>query len=169
MEFIKAKQQLITVQEEFNQISIECNEFNRIHKENLKKMRACEGRKNQLLKVLKQLENIIESETMLSSVTNFEGIDTLSQDELTIICSNMDKTNYNKCARSYENNYPRWYDLEGIVKEVIEFKKLYPGWTLDGLQISGKYDTMPPQNFYKYTYKTPYGHYMSHGGIEQLI
>jgi hypothetical protein len=75
----------------------------------------------------------------------------------------MDKTDYRK-----NGNYPRWYDLERLVNEVIVFKKLYPGWILESLARGGQYDTLPPQTFYRYTYKSPHGHYMSMGGIERI-
>ena len=48
------------------------------------------------------------------------------------------------------------------------FKKLYPDWILESLTRGGQYDTLPPQTFYRYTYKTPHGHYMSMGGIERI-
>ena len=85
------------------------------------------------------------------------------QEELVAISNGMDKTDYRK-----HDNYPRWYDLEKLVKEVIAFKKLYSGWILESLTRGGHYDTLPPQTFYRYTYKTPQGHYMSMGGIERI-
>ena len=80
------------------------------------------------------------------------------------------KTNYRdmEIVKIRNEDIPRYIDLERLVKEVIEFKKIYPGWVLDRIQKSGQYDTLPPQSFYKFTYKSPQGHYMSHGGIELL-
>ena len=70
----------------------------------------------------------------------------------------MNKTDYRK-----HGDYPRFYDLETLIKHVIEFKKQYPGWVLESVEKTGQYDTLPPQTFYKFTYKTPLGHYMSFG------
>ncbi len=76
--------------------------------------------------------------------------------ELVAISNGMDKTDYRK-----HGNYPRWYDLETLVKDVIAFKNLYPGRILVSLSRVGQYDTLPPETFYRYTYKSPHGHYMS--------
>ena len=126
-------------------------------------MNFCESRKKELSKEIKKLEEIIEAENVFESVENMEGFDTLLQEELVAISNGMDKTDYRK-----NGNYPRWYDLERLVNEVIVFKKLYPGWILESLARGGQYDTLPPQTFYRYTYKSPHGHYMSMGGIERI-
>jgi hypothetical protein len=55
-----------------------------------------------------------------------------------------------------------------IITEVINFKKLYPGWILDSLKNVGRVDILPPETVYKYTFKTPQGHYWSMGGIESI-
>jgi hypothetical protein len=48
----------------------------------------------------------------------------LLQEVLVAISNGMDQTDYRK-----KGNYPRWYDLERLVNEVIAFKKLYDyGW-----------------------------------------
>ena len=117
------------------------------------------------------MKEIIETENVFESVQNIEGFDTLLQEELVVISNGMDKTDYMKMdlvrARSKES-IPRWIDLERLVKEVIGFKKLYPGWILQRLVSGGQYDTLPPQTFYKFTYKTPQGHFMTFGGIELI-
>jgi hypothetical protein len=109
------------------------------------------------------LEDIIESENVFESVQTVEGFDTLLKSELVVISNGMDKTDYRK-----HGNYPRWYDLERLVKEVIYFKKLYPGWILDHLARGGQYDTLPPQTFYRYTYKSQHGLVELYDFIEHL-
>jgi hypothetical protein len=167
----EAKNEIIRVREEIVQIDTESQEIHKIYREICKKIRLCESRKNDLLKEIKKLEEIVESENVFETVKYVEGFDTLLQEELVAISNGMDKTDYSKMdlvrARSKES-IPRWIDLERIVKSVIEFKKLYPGWILDSVARGGQYDTLPPQIFYKYTYKSPHGHYMTMGGIELI-
>ncbi len=163
MEFAEAKNEIVRVREELSQVENQLKELNKIYMENRKKVTSCENRKKELSKEIKKLEDVIESENVFESVQNIEGFDTLLQEELVAISNGMDKTDYRK-----NGNYPRWYDLERLVKEVIAFKKLYPGWILESLTRGGQYDTLPPQTFYRYTYKTPHGHYMSMGGIERI-
>jgi hypothetical protein len=71
----------------------------------------------------------------------------------------MDKTDYRE-----HGNYPRWYDLERLVKEITAFKKVYPGWILETVVSYGQYNILPPQRFYNYTYNTPQGHVISVDG-----
>jgi len=163
MEFAEAKNEIINLRAKLSEFESEYKELNKIYVEYRKKMELCESNKKKLIREIKKLEDIIESENIFESVKETEGFDTLLKEELVAISNGMNKTDYRKYA-----NYPRWYDLERLVKEVIEFKKLYPGWILDYIEQKGAYDTLPPETYYKYTYKTPQGHYMSHGGIELL-
>lgn len=171
MEFAEAKNEIIRVREELTQVETQIKELNKIYMEHRKKVNLCENRKRELSKEIKKLEQIIEAENVFESVQGTEGFETLLKSELVAISNGMDKTDYSKMdlvkARSKEP-VPRWYDLERLVKEVIAFKKLYPGWILEYLAQSGAYDTLPPETFYKYTYKSPHGHYMSMGGIEHI-
>jgi hypothetical protein len=163
MEFAEAKTKIVELRSELIQVDAELKEFTKIYMEHRKKVTFRENRKKELSKEIKRLEDIIETENVFESVENIEGFDTLLQEELVSISNGMDKTDYRK-----NGNYPRWYDLERLVKELIAFKKMYPGWVLDRLASGGQYDTMPPQTFYRYTYKTPHGHYMTMGGIERI-
>jgi hypothetical protein len=171
MEFAEAKTKIVELRAELAQNEAEYKEINKIYREIRIKANFCESRKKELSKEIKKLEEIIEAENVFESVENIEGFDTLLQVELVAISNGMDKTDYSKMdlvrARSNES-IPRWYDLERLVKEVIAFKKLYPGWILESLARGGQYDTLPPQTFYRYTYKSPHGHYMTMGGIERL-
>ena len=108
-------------------------------------------------KDIKDLESIIHTDN-ISSITGFA---TLTPDELLIITKNMDKTDY----RNYGATFPRFFDFERICKEVIELKQKYTTWTLKGLKRGGQYDTMPPQTFYRYSYKDDNGFYFTIGGL----
>lgn len=171
MEFAEAKNEIIRLKAEISQNEAEYKELYKIYRETRIKMNFCESRKKELSKEIKKLKEIIETENVFESVQNIEGFDTLLQEELVAISNGMDKTDYSKMdlvrARSKES-IPRWIDLERLVKEVIGFKKLYPGWILERLVLSGQYNTLPPQTFYKFTYKTPQGHFMTFGGIELI-
>lgn len=163
MEIAEAKNELIRISAELAEVETELKDLNKIYRENRIKINLCDSRRKDLSQQIKKLERIIDTENVFESVQGVEGFDTLLQEELVAISNGMDKTDYRKFG-----NYPRWHDLERLVKEVIDFKKLYPGWILESLARGGQYDTLPPQTFYKYTYKTPQGHYMSHGGIEVI-
>ena len=171
MEFAEAKTKIVELRAELIQVDSELKEFGKIYRESRKKVTSCENKKRELSKEIKKLEEIVEAENVFESVQGVEGFDTLLQEELVAISNGMNKTDYSKMdlviARSKES-IPRWIDLEKLVKEVIAFKKLYPGWILESLIRGGQYDTLPPQTFYRYTYKSPHGHYMSMGGIERI-
>lgn len=163
MEFAEAKNEIIRVRDELSQVQYELNRLNKIYIEHRRQVTLFENKKRDLSKQIKNLEEIIETENVFESVQNVEGFDTLLKSELVAISNGMDKTDYRK-----HGNYPRWYDLERLVKEVINFKKIYPGWILEHLASGGQYDVLPPQTFYRYTYKTPNGHHMNMGGIEHI-
>jgi hypothetical protein len=55
-----------------------------------------------------------------------------------------------------------------VAKEVIEFKKLYPGWILRKLECSGYSGSAPPENVYKFKYITPTGHIMTCDDLDIL-
>jgi len=163
MEIAEAKNELIRISAELAEVETELKDLNKIYRENRIKINLCDSRRKDLSQQIKKLERIIDTENVFESVENIEGFDTLLQEELVAISNGMDKTDYRKFG-----NYPRWHDLERLVKEVIAFKKLYPGWILESLARGGQYDTLPPETFYRYTYKTPHGHYMKMGGIELI-
>ena len=119
-------------------------------------LRLLEEVKKELTKQIKQLEFANESKNMFESVKQMEGFDTLLPEELLKIASGMDKRDYS----SVDKQFPRYYDLERIIKEAIILKQQQPDWTLDDVKITGQYDTYPPRSFYDFTYKTPHGRYM---------
>ena len=145
------KTELSQMQDEYDKIVMEANE------KTLKKQ-LYESRINDISNEIKKLE----SEDMFYCVKEIEGFDKLLSRELLAIANGMDKTDY----RQYNKDCPRWIDLERIVKHVIELKKHYPKWILDRVIKSGQIDVLPPESFYKFTYNTPEGYYMSCGGIE---
>ena len=107
---------------------------------------------NRILQEFKRRENIEEAKTMIGEKEkNIDGFDLLSEDELSIIAKNMNKTDYRKHGK-----YPRWLDLEKIIKTVVEMKKRYPNFTLSNLDIGGQIDSLPPQTFYRYEFTDEY-------------
>jgi hypothetical protein len=115
-------------------------------------------------KELTRREEIEEAKSMLNPENlDIEGFELLSEDELSIITKNMDRTDYRKHGK-----YPRFHDFERICKEVINKKKKYPRWTLSKLERGGQYDTLPPQIFYRYEYKDEDGNHFNIGGIKLI-
>lgn len=163
MEYAEAKNEIIRVTAELAEVETELKEINKIYKEYQLKKSECENKKKDLSKEIKKLKEIIETENIYELVKNVEGFDTLLSTELVVIFNGMDKTDY----RSY-GNFPRWNDLERLVNEVIEFKKIYPGWILEHLANGGQIDTLPPRISYCFEYKTPDGRYMTMGGIRRF-
>ena len=118
-----------------------------------------------ILKETKRREDIEESKNIINEdIKNIEDFTLLSEDELSIITKNMDRTDYRKQI----GDYPRFLDLERICKEVIAMKKRYPKWSLTMLIRGGQYDTLPPHTFYKYEYKDEEGCYFDIGGIKVI-
>jgi len=151
-------------QEELNALNISLNEKKRnikIEREVAKNaLRVVEKKLSEVEDKLKRIsqenirrENIAESKTMIGEKErNIDGFNLLTEDELSVIAKNMNKTDY----RKYGVNYPRWLDLETIIKTVVEMKKRYPKFTLTNLDIGGQIDMLPPQTFYKYEFTDEY-------------
>ena len=118
-----------------------------------KELSDVEDNLNRILREFKRREDISESKTMIGEKEkNIDGFNLLSEDELSVIAKNMNKTDY----RKYGVNYPRWLDLETIIKTVVEMKKRYPKFTLTNLDIGGQIDVLPPQTFYRYEFTDEY-------------
>ncbi len=162
MEFTEAKNEIDKLRSKLAQVEKEYDEIYMIYKETEQKKRLCESRKRDIKKEIKKLEDLVEQENVFETVKDVEGFETLSSSELNAISNGMDKTDYTMFGK-----YPRWIDLERLVKHVIQFKKLYPGWILDRVIKLDQAETLlKSPTFYKFTYNTPLGHYMSSGGIE---
>ena len=160
----QAKNKIKELEDEIAQIKIEANKLRKEYKEIQKKIVLSDRQINQKNREIKELDRIIETENVFNSVHDIDGFDILDTNELIAISNGMDRTDYTK----YGSTIPRWIDLEKLVKEVIKFKKHYEGFVLDKIVKNGQVDTLPPENIYRFTYKTPYGHYLSCGGVELI-
>ena len=150
-------------QEELNALNISLNEKKRnikiereVAKNALrvveKKLSEVEDNLNRILREFKRREDIAESKTMIGEKEkNIDGFNLLTEDELSVIAKNMNKTDYRKYGQ-----YPRWLDLENIIKTVVEMKKRYPKFTLTNIDIGGQIDVLPPQTFYRYEFTDEY-------------
>ena len=162
MEFLEEINEIKRLKNELNEVCIDYMKYKKQYNEIIRLMSSCTSRKQEISIKISDLERIIESSTIFDSVNSIDGFETLLKNELLAISNGMDKTDY----RKYETNYPRWFDLERLVKDVIKCKTQYPGWILETISIKGRLDTLPPQSSYNFTYKTPQGDYMSYKGIE---
>ena len=113
---------------------------------------------NSLQKELNNINNIISEKEK-----KIEGFNLLTENELHIIIRNMDKNDYRKFG-----NYPRWLDLERIIKSIIDIKNIYPNWILTNLSSDLQYQTIPPQNFYNYEYKDGNNKYFNKKFVKKL-
>lgn len=172
MDFVEAKNEIEKIRSELWQTEEEHKYYYKEYRECERKIRLCESVKRDMLKRIKELEDIIEERYKFESVKCLEGYDSLLEEELVAISNGMDKTDYRKPG----TNGPRWIDLERLVEEVIEFKKKNPGWILECVTKGIQYDNIEtfifgfhePKTFYKFTYKTPQGDIMSYVGKELL-
>lgn len=87
-------------------------------------------------------------------IQNIPNFDLLTKDDLFKISKAIDKTDYN-C--NSDKKYPRFIDLENVVKYIIQVKHTYPLWKLIYINKFGKIDIYPPKNCYTYHFTTPEG------------
>jgi hypothetical protein len=156
MDLSETKMKIVELRSELTQVESELKELNNINMEHQKKVTFRKNRKKELSKEINKLEDIIKLEDIYGNVLWIEGFETLTQSDLVAINKGMDKNDYREFG-----DYPRWIDLERIVKEVIDFKKMYPDWILESVVywISEYDDNILPKTLYRYTYRTPQGHY----------
>ena len=164
MEFLEEINEIKRLKNELKEVGIDYMKYNKQYNELARLIRSCANRKHEISINISDLEKIIESSTIFDSVNTIDGFETLLKGELLAISNGMDRTDY----RKYGANYPRWFDLERIVKDVIKCKTQYPGWILETISKKGQLYTLPPQSCYKFTYKTPQGDNMSCDGIEMV-
>lgn len=164
----KTNEELVSIQNELNekkqnigQERIKVNKTLRLYDIQLKDI---EKDLKIIINEIKRRKEIEEAKNIIGTdISSIEGFELLSEDELSVITTNMDRTDYRK------HGVPiRFYDLERICKEVINIKKKYPKWTLTSLARGGQYDTLPPHTFYRYEYKDEYGCHFNLGGIQIL-
>ena len=108
--------------------------------------------KKQLLKIyeIKHSMNTI----FCQDIENISNFHLLTKDDLFKISKAIDKRDYNL---NFNSNYPRFIDLEDVVKYIIQVKQIYPLWELTYINKFGKIDTYPPKNCYTYHFTTPEG------------
>lgn len=146
---------------QLNESRIKRLELNKIIRESDKDFEKIDKELKQIEKEIKRREDIEEAKYILSpEILAIEGFELLSEDELLIITTNMDRTDYRK-----HGNYPRYLDLDRICKEVIDMKKKYPKWILTSLARGGQNYILPPHTFYRYQYKDEHGCHFNLGGI----
>jgi chromosome segregation ATPase len=101
-----------------------------------------------VLREINRHKEIDESKNIIGEFErNIEGFGLLSEKEVAVITTKMDRTDY----RAY-GDYPRWIDLERIIKEVIEVKNYYAEWKLTKISKRSKSDTVPPETLYIYEF-----------------
>jgi hypothetical protein len=160
MEFDKEHDEIIQLTHELNSVNIQCMRLKKAYDEAYANWKEYISKKETIKKQIKKLTEIIEAGSILKYVENIEGIDTLTNEELTAIYTGIDKTDYNEDSylKSSGKVYARFIDLERVVKMTIDIKKKYPGWILDSLKWSCSEDSLPPRNYYSSKYITPHGH-----------
>ncbi len=150
MEQIKI--QLDQAIDEFNLNSIAYKEvFFKIRELN-KQLAECEAKSKKLEKIIQDYKDIID----YGNLDSTPGYSELTQQEQNLIVTGMDKKYYTQ----YGSIVPRFCDLEQLVQQVLDFKVKYPGWVLQSIIKSGfdtTIDTIPPKNYYKFTYLSPHG------------
>ncbi len=147
----KVKSQLDKTIEEFNlnsalrkEVFLKINELN-------KQMAEYEIKSKTLGKIIQEYKDIIACGDLQST----PGFDKLSQEEQNQIVKSMDKTDYTK----YDSDVPRFYDLEKLVQKVLDLKTKYSSWVLKSIVNSGNDGSIPPKNYYEFTFLLPDGDY----------
>ena len=162
--YSKTVEELVALEKTLTNNAIECNaNLTKIKSEYLRYLdvhKFITRDQKIILNELQRRDDILNSVHVFDDVRHLDGFDLLSEPELTIISTKMDREDYRQHGR------PRWMDVEMICKSVIEMKKRYPTWQLQNLSKAGQYDTLPPGNFYKYEYKDEYDCYFDIGGIK---
>ena len=113
-----------------------------------KQIKEYEEKSTKLSKAIQDLKDMIA----IGDLSSTPGYNELTEDEQKIIVKGMDKTDYSM----YSDSGPRWYDLERLINEVLNFKSKYPDWILKSIIKSHQSNLIPPQNNYKLTYLSSY-------------
>jgi hypothetical protein len=74
----------------------------------------------------------------------------LSETELEIIFTGMDRTDYTSMG------YPRYKDLEMIKKQVLNLKIRNGNKTLTEMSVSSTEEKFPPNTYYRYKFEAPH-------------
>ena len=141
-----------------SEIIILNNEYNNIKKEQLKRYtekQIIEKELTEKKKLLRTFEIKYSINTVFyQDIQNIPNFNLLTKDDLFKISESIDKTDYTSISNG---KYPRFIDLENIVKYIIQIKEIYPLWKLTYINKFGKIDTYPPKNCYTYHFVTPEG------------
>ena len=162
----KTSEELILLNEEI------CNNLHIITKKQIAHSKAgrmleldkkgLDAQMKEIVKETTRRKNLEETNHIITEdIRSIAGFDTLSENELLIISTKMDRTDYRKYGE-----YPRWLDLRKIVETVIDMKQRYPKWILSNLSRGGQLDTLPPETFYTYEFKDEANMYAKIGGIQ---
>jgi hypothetical protein len=146
---------ILDLQSEIDVLKIEDNNNK---KEQLKRYTEKKRVEKELIEKRKLLQ-IYEIKNSITTVfyediQNIPNFDLLTKDDLFKISNAIDKKDYNVNS---DAKYPRFIDLENVVKYIIQVKQIYPLWELNYINKFGKIDTYPPKNCYTYHFTTPEG------------
>jgi hypothetical protein len=116
-------------------------------------------RKKEMEREIIEKQNLLEtyeikyiSTLIYKYIQEIPNFNLLSLDDAFMISKAIDKTDYSSLGK-----YPRFIDLENIVKYIIQVKQKYPSWELTNIHNYGRIDTLPPKNCYSYQFATPEG------------
>jgi hypothetical protein len=141
--------------EEGKQLQKQLNELQKLKNLQATTLKTCEKRMVEIKHII-FTENIFNEEI----IAKFADFHLLCEDELIEIIKGIDKTDYTKYDK------PKIMDLEQVINFVLEIKTMYPGWKLKSLNKVGQRDSLPPVNWYEYSFITPKGHCFDYGGIK---
>lgn len=117
----------------------------------------------ELKKQINEYENCILQETIIDdNIRSKPGFHLLTINEINAIVKGIDKTDYSKYGQ------PRFSDISKVIDNILKVKNLYPTWILEYMRKCGQYDTMPPQNFYEFDFKTQEGLIFSSGSSHSI-
>ena len=125
----------------------------------IRKLYSINNKKKEEIKDKKKLLQTYEIKESLNTIfyqdiQDIPNFNLLTKDDLFKISKAIDKTDYNSISNG---KYPRFIDLENVVKYIIQVKEIYPLWDLTYVKKFGKIDTNPPKNCYIYHFTTPEG------------
>jgi plasmid maintenance system antidote protein VapI len=137
------------------QIQNEILKLNKTHLNLENKINFKTSRLREILSRSTHMHEIMRFEKIFTDVAeyalNIPEYEILQYDELVLIVRVMDKTDFTQRC-----NCPRWFEFEKLVKSVIKFKKLklLTGLTLEKIKKTGWHNSLPPINYYDFTFST---------------
>ena len=126
----------------------------------MKKVRELERTEENISNIIRELEvkiknvkDLILTEDIFKPFESVYGYNLLTELDKLHIYHGMDKINY----QEQNENLPRYIDLEKIINFIIDIKSRYFNFILISVKIGKQIASLPPQNNYIYTFKTPEG------------